>query len=251
MSYSIIPPIALILSLIGIIIFLSRRASKIALLEDSSRIGSRNEQAFPGKRTFWSRIFFWSNGEGGGLKHGFLFFLEKFTRKLRIFFLKFENLFTHWSESIRKKRKDYIESAASEERNDETGRLEANPDIIERVRMHGEGNVYVRRGAEENNARLAEKRLDEKKIIRPIISDKVITPRVKPEIKNRLERILIERIAANPKDTEAYERLGEYYFEIENYQHSKECFKQVIKLDPMNVNVKDKMKRLERLLARR
>ncbi len=68
-------------------------------------------------------------------------------------------------------------------------------------------------------------------------------------MKDRLEELLIERIAANPKDLEAYERLGQYYMEIKGYTDAKECFKQVIKLDPGNRNAKYRLKRLETLLA--
>lgn len=202
---------------------------------------------FSQKRNFFGRTFLRSqNGEGQNVKHGMLFFLEKFTRKLRVFFLKLENLFTHWSESLKRKRKNQIES---EELQAPSGEAYGQDEIIERVKNHELGKAYSGRNVEIKTDSMS--RQTEEKIIKPMVSEKVVVPQSKPEIKNRLERILIERIAANPKDTEAYERLGEYYFEIENYQHSKECFKQVIKLDPMNINVKDKMRRLERLLTRR
>ena len=80
-----------------------------------------------------------------------------------------------------------------------------------------------------------------------MVSEKVAKP--KTEIKDRLEELLIERIAANPKDIEAYERLGQYYMEIENYEFGKECFKQVVKLSPTNRNAKYALKKLERLLS--
>jgi hypothetical protein len=253
MLYSIIPPILVVLSLIGIILFLMKKAPQVALLDDSKRkeIG---ENGISGKRGFFGRIFFGSgNGEKKGLKHGFLFFLEKSTRKLRVLFLKLENLFTHWSESIKRKRKIHIESSESlkEENSPEASdNMIGESEMLERVkRYEPEEDIYKSNSGDIKVRTQIPK--DEEKIIRPIISERVVTPRSKPEIKNRLERILIERIAANPKDIEAYERLGEYYFEIENYQHSKECFKQVIKLDPMNASVKDKMRKLERLLARR
>ena len=67
--------------------------------------------------------------------------------------------------------------------------------------------------------------------------------------KDAFEKILIERIALNPKDVEAYERLGEYYMEIENWNYSKECFKQVLKLSPDNENIRTKMKKLETILG--
>lgn len=94
-------------------------------------------------------------------------------------------------------------------------------------------------------------KLDEEteKIAEPMISKKVTLPRVAPGVKNKLEELLIERVAANPKDVEAYERLGEYYMEVETYNDAKECFKQVMKLCPTNRNVKYKIKRLERLLG--
>jgi tetratricopeptide (TPR) repeat protein len=97
-------------------------------------------------------------------------------------------------------------------------------------------------------AKKEEKR--ERKVVAAKIDGKAIKPKMKAEMKDRLEEILIERIALNPKDIEAYERLGEYYMEIENFEFAKECFKQVIKLDPTNKNVKYKMRRLEYVLGR-
>ena len=58
------------------------------------------------------------------------------------------------------------------------------------------------------------------------------------------------QVTVNPKDIEAYERLGEYYMEIKSYNDAKECFKQVIKLNPGNRNVKYKIRRLEYLLSK-
>lgn len=251
--YSIIPPAVLVLSLIGIIIFLAKKASQVALLENSAR------EIIPdaiSKKRFLGKVFRRDKAEGRGFKHGFLVFLEKFTRKLRVFFLKLENVFTHWSENLKKRRSRHIEQA-----NGENIRIEQEKETPQNIADSREAyshetekyqfrtDVYKK----EPDGIKVEIQSPEsgKKFFRPAVSEKVAIPKNKPEIKNRLERILIERIAANPKDTEAYERLGEYYFEIENYQHSKECFKQVIKLDPMNISVRDKMRKLERLLMKR
>jgi len=73
----------------------------------------------------------------------------------------------------------------------------------------------------------------------------------KAEKKDLFEKILIDRIASNPKDIEAYERLGEYYLEIENWEYAKECFKQVIKLNPRSINARSRMRKLERILSKR
>jgi len=66
--------------------------------------------------------------------------------------------------------------------------------------------------------------------------------------KNKFENILIKRIAINPKDIEAYERLGDYYLENENYQDSIECFRQVLKLSPLNYKARLRIRRLEKLI---
>ena len=63
-----------------------------------------------------------------------------------------------------------------------------------------------------------------------------------------MEEVLIKRIAINPKDIEAYERLGDYYLEGENYQDSKECFKQVLKLSPTHHKARLKIRKLEKLI---
>ena len=84
--------------------------------------------------------------------------------------------------------------------------------------------------------------------IRPLIREAIVRPIIKTKEKNQLEEVLIKRIAINPKDIEAYERLGDYYLESENYQDSKECFKQVLKLSPMHYKARLKIRKLEKLI---
>lgn len=69
------------------------------------------------------------------------------------------------------------------------------------------------------------------------------------EEKDQYEQILVERIALNPKDIEAYERLGDYYLEWQSYQDAKECYKQVLRLSPMNRRAKIRMRRMEKILG--
>lgn len=71
-----------------------------------------------------------------------------------------------------------------------------------------------------------------------------------PLQKNQLEDILVERISMNPRDIEAYERLGDYYLEQKNLVDAKECYRQVLKLSPAYRLVKIKIRRLERLLEK-
>lgn len=73
---------------------------------------------------------------------------------------------------------------------------------------------------------------------------------VPPQKKEQLEDILVERISLNPRDIEAYERLGDYYLEQNNLVDAKECYRQVLKLSPAYRLVKIKIRRLERLLEK-
>jgi cytochrome c-type biogenesis protein CcmH/NrfG len=97
---------------------------------------------------------------------------------------------------------------------------------------------------------MVNKEWEGEKIVKPIISEKVVKPRIQTEIKSRLEELLIERVASNPRDIEAYERLGEYYLEMESFEFAKECYKQILKLNPSNRNAKYKIRRLENLLSK-
>lgn len=238
MLYTIVPPILVIISLIGIIVFLLKKANRVAeIARLENTIGpARYLGSLPAKESADG------NGFGSKLKSVLLGLLEKTIRSVRIIFLRLVNVFTSWSESLRDRRRKRSEIATNMESN-----LEEN-DVIERINSYNPerknlGDRMFRRKEVVSGL--------EEKVVRPLIKEsyeKRPIPRV--EVKNQLEKVLIERIAANPKDMEAYERLGEYYFEIGNYNHAKECYKQVMKLNPSNIGVRSRMKRLERLLGR-
>lgn len=229
MLYSIVPPILVIVSVVGIILFLTKKAPDVAALEENEK---RTEMVSGNKVRMMMNE---------SLKQKLFLVLEKGVRKSRVIFLKLENMFTAWSNSLRNKRKGILDRKELPEEKD---------DVLEKLKNYEVNQVSDPVYPSGSNLNKTEE-------IAPAQAERVMRQRVatsrkrvKPEPKNHLEQILIERIAANPRDVEAYERLGEYYFEIENYTDAKECFKQVVKLDPSNYNVKMKMKRLERLLAR-
>ena len=163
--------------------------------------------------------------------HMLVVILEKVTQKLKQSFLGVESKIKIWKKKAhRKKEKEADEKSILSEKG-----------IFKKLKDYKlEKKQYLNKEETEEE-------------VRPMISDEVVSPqlKIKAETKDRLEELLIERIAINPKDTEAYERLGEYYMEIKNYEFAKECFKQVMKLNPLNKNVKYRMKRLENLLSKR
>ncbi|MDZ7611247.1 MAG: hypothetical protein U5L10_00590 [Candidatus Moranbacteria bacterium] len=62
-----------------------------------------------------------------------------------------------------------------------------------------------------------------------------------------LEKKLIKKIAQNPKDIENYRQLGELYLKIKNYSDSQECYRQILKVKPRDVDAKRKMERINLL----
>jgi tetratricopeptide (TPR) repeat protein len=240
MLYSIIPPILIVISLVGIIIFLVKKAPKIASLSENEQLIEK-ESDMP-KKSFLGRFGSQKNQEEKkDFSHNILLFSEKMLKRLKVFFLKLENIFTAWGESIRNKRKK---------------REEEN--VIQLTEVSQEKNIFSEN--KEKHREFFARR--SKNIEIPKEKKDVERKEEQPEknqeneIKNKIEKkdifekILVERIAANPKDIEAYERLGEYYLEIENWNYAKECFKQVLKLNPKNESVKGKMKRLEKMLGK-
>ena len=76
---------------------------------------------------------------------------------------------------------------------------------------------------------------------RAMVSEKIVYP----EKKNELEKILIERIAFDPRDIDAYEKLGDYYTEQGSDKDAKECYNQVLRLNPHNLNIRKKLGRIK------
>ncbi len=181
--------------------------------------------------------------------------LIKKIHQLKIFFQENKRFFIDWKKQL-KIKKAQKEKLAERKELEQLENLE-NKEGDTLIDVHNE--EYLNKLIEENSelqkkevtkqAKIIRKR-EIRKAIKPIVSKRVVTPKKIRERKDIFEKILIDRIAVNPKDIEAYERLGEYYSEIENWEYAKECFKQVIRLDNKNISVKIKMKRLERLLSK-
>jgi len=241
MLYSLIPPIIVILSAIGIIVFLLKKSSKVATIVEEDLNAGRNIFV---ERGFWGNLKQkFKNIKGEDIKHFFLGIIERIARRSRIIFLKLESRFGEISNDIRAKRQARSNRKANEVKKAE----EKAQDLFEKLKK------YKSERSEEKKNPLEIKKAymeDEEEVVKPMLVEKITVPETMRETKDKLEELLIERIAVNPRDIEAYERLGEYYMEIKSYNDAKECFKQVIKLNPGNRNVKYKIRRLEYLLSK-
>ncbi|MCX6761862.1 MAG: tetratricopeptide repeat protein [Candidatus Moranbacteria bacterium] len=259
MLYQIIPPILVVLSVIGIIVFLVKKTPEINRFEREEKMEKEREfRAMSGGANNFSEREVARLKVAAKLKQGSLVLLEKSVKKSQIIFLKLENRMKNLGEGIRKKRSSRVDEINSNERMQSeyqpkkedvpaTRETEALDGIIDKIGKYNpeKRNIRERLGLKQK----AKQEEVEEKFFRPIISDHVVVPKRRRETKSRLEELLIERIAANPKDIEAYERLGEYYLEVKNLEHSKECFKQVLRLNPTNRNARYKIRKLEKILG--
>ena len=222
--YSILFPSLILFSLTGIILFLVKKAPNLNRIENEQL---KNFSFADEPKKGWRR-FFWpfgkkSQNDGSG---GMLLFLEKILKKMKIVFLRLENKFSSWAEKIKNKRNQRKENFEKQEKNfQEQEKISDNFSRFERT--------------EKRQSREAGKiidREDKKNIF----------------LKNDFfERQMVEKIAANPKDISLYKKLGEYYWELKNFDYAKECFKQIMKLNPRDKNVKQKMKEIEKFLTKK
>ncbi|MDD5083754.1 MAG: tetratricopeptide repeat protein [Candidatus Moranbacteria bacterium] len=229
MWYLTLPPIIVIAALVGLVYFFSRRFPRVekeitAHLSDPEVKSAYNLHIFD------------------SLKRGSLYILERLAQWFKVMTLRTYNALHSWTQSIREKK----------------SKTPVKPAVIV-----SEDAAPQRR--EETQAPPQPEARDRR--IRPMVSQRVAQPepRVKPSvakpsaiieppspaIKNQLEDILVERIAANPRDLEAYERLGEYYMEQGNLQDAKECYRQVLRLSPVHRLAKIKIRRLEKMLEQK
>lgn len=211
----IVPPIVIVIATSILIIFLFKKAQRIPTEENmeeeiQERKGSRMSAMMSSAGQFWWKI------------------LERIMHRLKLISLKFHNVSNDCFHSIRERRQKRAEM-----------RKEIEEKVVDNSNVEEDAEqfpVYRRRG---NLAQISNRQMR-----KPM----VVVPQVKVREKNKFEDVLIKRIAINPKDIEAYERLGDYYLENENFQDSAECFRQVLKLSPLNYKARLRMRRLEKIM---
>lgn len=221
----IIPPIVIVLSLAALIFFLFRKSARIPeefILEEKRRearsVGPEGRKLF----RFTQLI---------------LQITEKIMQRFKLFSLRFYNKTDNLFHSIKEKREKRSVSN-NEAESERSIRRQEFPQEITPVQRKTKIRVDDEVSARE----------DYEIEVEPMISKRVVHPDSKKGIRNEFEKALIERIAFNPKDIEAYERLGDYYIEIGNFNDSLSCFEEVLKLSPGSRKAKIKMRRLQKIV---
>lgn len=247
MLYYILPPIIIIVSLSILIYYLFRKVSDVP----------RGELAFlEEKRSLFSfrrvGIIF---PLMGGL---FLRFLEKIIQRSKLLSLKFHNLTSKWSHSIRKRREQSKPSpslavSVEEEKVAPANIKKERPVKVDEIREKKKFSIlsFKRAGRKERYGVVDGKVVSEEvSEVEEVDVDMTSAPSSIKRGKNELEEVLIKRIAVNPKDIEAYERLGEYYVDCGSGDDALECYRQVLRLSPGQFKAKAKLRAIERALRK-
>ena len=164
-----------------------------------------------------------------GLSQFGLKMLEKLMHRSKLLALKFHNSSNELFHSIKEKRENRMQ-IMQENKKKETEALRPMSEVLQ--------------VSDDDRPRVKEMVLPSSRHQESIVT----ASRPKLRAKEKMEEVLIKRIAVNPRDIEAYERLGDYYLERENHEDSLECFKQVLKLSPTHHRAKTRIRRLEGMM---
>lgn len=66
---------------------------------------------------------------------------------------------------------------------------------------------------------------------------------------NKEESELVRQISVDPRNSESYRRLGDFYVENDRLTDARECYKYVLRLNPKHRRAQLAMKRLDRILG--
>lgn len=228
MLYYIIPPIIMVISLSVLVGFLFKKSNQLRDVIESEQqaVIERKEKKISKFAPLILRL------------------LERIMQKFKLMSLKFYNHSDQWFQSLKQKReKKQIENKQAEiEQKQVMDEIESTLMIRNQIKKNKFQDFFKR-------TRKVDIEPERKVNIAPMVSRTVVQPESKNQ-KNMLEDILIERIAINPRDVEAYERLGDYYIEVNNLNDSMECFRQVLKLSPANRKAKSSLRKIEKILMR-
>jgi len=221
MLYYIIPPIIIVVSTAALIYFLFKKSENVPAVD----LGESGIQSSGDSKSTRVKEFF----VGVWLK-----ILERTMHRTKLLALKFHNVSNERFHAIRKKRQEIIEQ---EHEREEMENEKASQEVFENKEIE---RPFVIIDGPSARAEKVAKPLMKQDITRPEVG------RAKMVAKNQLEDVLIKRIAVNPRDIEAYERLGDYYMEMANLRDALECFRQVLHLNPMHHKARLRVKRIER-----
>lgn len=210
----------IILSLTGLGVVIYRKIPVLANLSDEEiMILSRKKGLIQ-----WIREI---NYKQNGLN--LMIFLEKFLRRLKIIFLKIENLLSKWIKSLRTQSQIMTQKSKEWIRQREIKRREKQESLLNGTDK--EVSIKI------NNRKMD---LQFEKIMDELPLDELKKP-IKEEQK------WIDLIVENPKNITAYKFLGLLYWKQHNYSDAKASLEMAVKLGSKDKKAKEVLKEIKDL----
>ncbi len=241
MWYLIFPPIIVIASLLFVLWYLSRKGADPFIARKISQLEDGVEQRVPFLRT----------------KKFFLRILERMAHRFKVLSLQMHNALNDLTQTLKERRKRFQDSDVKMISKDLDEEKHTDTIVSSREIISPDSHLRTLEtreiSRERRDARLTQSETSET-IPRPMVSERIVHPEVpyrKTATDISREEDLITRIAVNPKDFTAYEELGDHYLEIGNMKDAKDCYRQVLKLSPVQRMAKIKIRRLEKILSQK
>jgi hypothetical protein len=245
MLYLILPPIIIVLSLAILVYFFLHRYPTIDSKTAQVYLESQSGLPASGNRML------------AKISQGGLSVLEYIAQWFKVMTLKAHNGLHHWTTLLREKKREALEAkedtfekvSARRTQEDTTLSTLTVPKATQMDASFAPRASHIRPMVSREVTKPENPVLSE--IAKPIVNQSAKSLAPAPVAKSQFEDILVDRIAANPRDIEAYERLGAYYMEQGNLSDAKECYRQVLRLSPAHRLAKTQIRRLETLLEQK
>lgn len=264
MSFDILPQLAIIVSLMGILLIIGKNLTKVRELESQEEIFLRDVEMQEEKEKFDQltrraarRVMDKETYEK--TLAGFWFWVEKFLRRTRITFLKLDTKIALLLKNLREKNAEIAEKAEEDGNPVEAGSDEVASGMENKKRDFVSKRHDIRDKAEKffrrhksvetslevaptlNNAAVAD--ADVTKTTDEADGDKVRTQK---------EQGYIDALIQNPRDINAYWKLGILYYRRRNFNDALACFRQIVKIDPDHDRAKEKaLELMEKMRSQR
>lgn len=240
MWYLIFPPIIVIASLLFVLWYLSRKGADPFIARKISQLEDGVEQ----------RISFFRT------KKILLRILERMVYRFKVLSLQMHNVLNDLTQTLKERRKRFQDSNVKRILKDSDEKTRT--DTISSHEIISPDSHFRTSETREVSRKYQDVQLTQSEtsetISRPMVSERIVRPEApyrKTATDISREEDLITRIAVNPKDFAAYEELGDHYLGIGNVKDAKDCYRQVLKLSPVQRMAKIKIRRLEKILLQK
>jgi len=197
--------------------------------------------------------------------------LEKNLRRIRLLFLKIDNIFVKWIKHSRERSEIWtIKSRAWMEHRRIKKREKAQLlEKLDKVEVSETLETITKEVAKDEDKALDEKieniiekqtsgeeavkeEAKEEKKFEPQAGEPIMIEEQNSEgAPTEEEKKYIDMIAQNPKDVDAYRALGFVYLEQNNYSNARACFRRVLKKRPEDEEIKNKLEEIKGLRSSR